>query len=113
MKEPQLDKEDEIPAYKKVCIPHLCINVYFKDLSELQGIEKKGSGYTCLFGENSICVFIENIKTSVKKPECFPTIAHEVMHVIQILCEKFSMRVENEQEHTAYLTHYLLHEILQ
>lgn len=100
-------------VYKTVEIPHLRFKVYFLDMSKLKGVEIKGSGYTCVFEENSACIFIEDIKKSVKSLERIPTIAHEILHVIQILCEKYQMKIENEQEHTAYLMHYLLTEVMK
>ena len=104
---------------KEIKIPHLKYTVNVYDLSKLgmqneMGVpmDIKGSGYTCVSGEYECSIFIEDLENSVKMIERIPTIAHECMHAIQIMCEKFGMKVENEQEHTAYLMHYLLEEIL-
>ena len=102
----------EIKAYKKIFIPHLKYTVYVKDLSELKGVEIKGSGYTCVFEDFSACIFLEDVKNVCWK-ENIPIIAHEAMHVIQIICEKFGMKVENEQEHTAFLLMFLIEEIIK
>lgn len=105
-------KKGKIDFYKKIEIPHLRFNVYFMDLSKLQGVPKLGAGYTCIFEDNSATVFLQDIEKNVKRIEFTPYIAHEIMHVIQIICEKFSMRVEIEQEHTAYIMHYLMDKLI-
>lgn len=97
---------------KIIKIPHLKYEVWVKDMSKLKGVEKKGSGFTCVVNENTACIFIENLKESSIMLERIPHIAHEVTHVLQIICEKFGMKMENEQEHTAYLMSYILEEIL-
>jgi hypothetical protein len=102
-----------IKAFKTIHIPHLRFTVYVKDMSELMGVERKGSGYVAQFGDDSACLFLEDVEKTVKQLDRFPTIAHEVLHVIQILCEKFQMKIENEQEHTAYLMHYILEKIIE
>lgn len=103
----------DIKAFKTIEIPHLGFTVYVKDLSELEGVEKKGSGFTAQFGEDNAVIFLEDVKKNVKNIAYFPTIAHEVMHVIQMLCEKYQMKAENEMEHLAYLMHYILRKILE
>jgi hypothetical protein len=102
-------------VYKEILIPHVGMTVLFMDMSQLNGNPKEtqGAGYTAIFGENTIGVFIEDIEKSVTMPERFPYFAHEVVHVLQIICEKFAMRFENEIEHMAYLMHYILQEVLQ
>lgn len=83
------------------------------DFKYLKGLPDLGGGaYTCKSGELESTVFIKDIKNMVKKPENFPLIAHEVMHVIQQICEKFGMTVETEQEHTAYMMSYILNQLL-
>lgn len=105
---------------KEISIPHLQYKVKVYDLSKLHmqnemsvPMEIRGSGYTCISGEYECSIFIEDLEKSKTMIERIPTIAHECMHTIQIICEKFGMKVENEQEHTAYLMHYLLEEIIK
>lgn len=98
--------------FKTVPIPHLKCNINFMDMEYLQGIEHKGSGFTCIGEDGDICVFIEEISKSSTALSSMPTIAHEIVHVIQILCERHGMKMENEQEHTAYLMYYLLSEVI-
>lgn len=107
-----MSKKKEIEAYKTVEIPHLGYTVHFKDLSELQGVEIKGGAYCVDFGKHVSVVFIQDIKKSVKEPHLFPLIAHEITHVIQNICRSRMMDITQEVEHTAYLTTYLLNELL-
>ena len=104
--------KSKMDTYKTIKIPHLRFSVHFFDMSKLQGVEKKGSGYTCILEDGSATVFIEDIEKSIKKMECVPIITHEIIHVIQIICEKYNMKIENEVEHMAYIVHYLLEELL-
>lgn len=105
-------KKSKFKTYKSVPIPHLAFEVHFMDMSQLQGIEKRGAGYTCQFEENSACVFIKDIEKSAKEIAYAPYFAHEIVHVLQILCEKRAMRIEDEVEHIAYLMHYLMRQVL-
>jgi hypothetical protein len=109
----------DLKYYKKIEIPHVRFTVYFMDLSKLQGVPKLGAGYTCVFedtfsqnGKTNVCIFLQDIVENVKKLEFVPYIAHEIMHALQILCENTGMKIEEEKEHTAYIMHYLLENIL-
>lgn len=109
----------EIDYYKKVHIPHVRFTVYFLDLSKLQGVPHLGAGYTCVFnntyqtnGETEVCIFLQDIAKNTRKIEFTPFIAHEIMHALQILCENTGMRIEEEKEHTAYIVHYLMEQVL-
>lgn len=37
-----------------------------------------------------------------------PVVAHEISHVLRHICQTFHMASENEDEHMAYLTQYLM-----
>ena len=76
----------------------------------LRGAEIKGSGFTAITGDNECTIFIEDIENTKKTISRSPYVAHEVVHVLQILCEKFHMKAENEQEHLAYIAFYILEE---
>ncbi len=113
-------KKKEIDYYKKVEIPHVRFTVYFMDLSKLQGVPKLGAGYTCIFndtfqkdGKTEVCIFLQDIEDNVKNIQYVPYIAHEIMHALQILCENLGMQIQEEKEHTAYLMHYLLEQVLE
>lgn len=97
--------------YRTVKLPHLRHTVKFIDLSYLQGVEIKGSGYTAIEDENTTLVFIKDIENTVKDYTLAPWIAHELIHVLQILCDKINANFVNEQEHMAYIMHYLFCEL--
>lgn len=110
---------EEIDYYRKVEVPHIRFTVYFMDLSKLKGVPNLGAGYTCVFedtftedGKTKVCIFLQDIEENVKRIEFTPYIAHEIMHALQILCSNTSMKIEEEQEHTAYLMHYLLEQVI-
>ena len=105
-------KKRHIP-YKIIPIPHLRYKVVIDDLSVLQGEKIKGSAFTCISGEYEATILIKDIEETLKHKENYILVAHEVMHVIQILCETFNMKIEEEQEHTAYLLVYLIDEIFK
>lgn len=114
-----MKKKDQIDYYKKVEIPHVRFTVYFMDLSKLMGVPKLGAGYTCVFedthqenGKTNVCIFLQDIKENIQKIEFVPYVAHEIMHALQILCENLNMQIEEEKEHTAYIMHYLLEQVL-
>lgn len=103
--------------YKVIRLPHLRFTLYVQDMSKLQGIEIKGAGYTTILesseDEVKACIFFQDVKEMVKLPQNFPIIAHEVTHIIQLLCEEYSMDIRTEMEHTAYIMHFILEEILK
>jgi len=99
--------------HKKAELPHLRATVYFADMSKLQGIEHWGSAYTMVMGEPKkdmrldIIVFVKDILKS-KEFDLSPIISHEIVHVLQILCEERAMKFEDEVEHCAYIMTYLM-----
>lgn len=97
--------------YKTIEIPHIRHTVKFYDISQLNGVEIKGSGYTSIEDENTTLVFFEDIKNTVNDIKLSAWVAHELVHVLQIICEKLGARFENEQEHMAYIMHYLMSEL--
>lgn len=102
----------KIKVYKTISIPHLFFTVYLKDMSELKGIEKKGAAYTCQLGEEDAAViFVDNIEEFLKVKENISIISHEIIHVLQMICEIYDMDFRQESEHMAYLMTYLLVEI--
>ena len=61
--------------------------------------------------DDTTLVFFEDIKNTVKDIKLSPWVAHELVHVLQILCEKINATFQNEQEHMAYLMHYMMEEL--
>jgi hypothetical protein len=104
----------ENKPFRVIEIPHLRNTIKVWDMSKLEGVPKKGSGFTCINGqnENETWIFFEDVENMVKEIENTPIIAHEIIHALQILFERFGMKFENEEEHTAYLMHYIMERIL-
>lgn len=102
--------------YKKIELPQYRTTIYFMDLSQLKGQENSGAGVACILGDSkeelNIGIFIQDIKKNSKEWYAVSTFAHEIMHAIQMMCEKMGMKIEEEKESTAYLMDYLLSEVL-
>ena len=47
-----------------------------------------------------------------KNRQVIPTLAHEVMHVLQYICQNRAIKMEEESEHMGYLMQYILANIL-
>lgn len=104
----------KLQTFKTIDLPHLYFKIHFMDLSKLQGLDLKGgAGYTCTFEDDSATIFIKDIEKSVKDINAIPVIAHEIIHALQIICEKYQMRFENEQEHMAYIMYHCLNELIK
>lgn len=99
-------------VFKEVFLPHIAYTVRFKDLSYLQGVDKRGGAYTLATDDHTTYVFIENIKETVKNEHNFPMIAHEIIHVLQNICKSRLMDFTREEEHIAYIMAHLLNELL-
>lgn len=107
--------KDKYPTHKRVKLDYLRVEIFFYDLSKLKGIEIKGSGFTTIQSEDEMAnleigVFLSDIENLTLAH--MPMVMHEIVHILQIICEKRSMQFENEVEHTAYIAHYLLEQLL-
>lgn len=49
--------------------------------------------------------------TPIKRVD-IPSLAHEVTHVLQYICESRGIEFEKEQEHMAYIMGYIMSKIL-
>lgn len=99
---------------KKIYIPHLFYTVYICDKSKATGRVKK-----YLKDENmNACREISGshasriwIKMPIKPVEV-PTLAHEIVHVLQHIAKERDIDFKDEEEHFAYLMQYILNEAL-
>ena len=98
--------------YKTIELPHIKMTVNFLDMNKLQGIPHTGSAFTVEMEDNTVAVFIQDIEKNVKNIKFIPYIAHEIVHVLQIICKRLQTKIEDESEHTAYIMHYLLDELI-
>lgn len=116
-----MKKKTKVNYYRKVLLPHIRTTVTFTDITNLQGIDIGNAGGYCVevsenfqsTGETDIYIFLRDIKKNVKKMRYMPYIAHEILHAIQIICTNLHMRIEEEKEHTAYIMHYLMEELIK
>jgi len=103
---------------KTIKIPHLFdFEVNVCDLKDVRGIEDqmpkgKGAGFTMETDKGAAVAFLE-YKANIKKLSFAPVVAHEIVHVIQIICDRYKFKIENEQEHMAYIMSYLMQQIME
>ena len=102
---------------KKIVLPHLYnFEVIVTDLKDVHGIEEQmpksgGAGFT-METDTGAAVAFHNYKESIKDISFAPVVAHEIVHVIQIICERYKFTIENEQEHMAWIMTYLMCQIM-
>ena len=96
----------------KIKIPHLKYTVFILDKSKAVGITKE-----YLKTRNACAVRVNNttatvfIKMPVKQLQ-FPLLVHELVHVLQYIARDRDMDFIQEQEHFAYIMHYILNQVL-
>ena len=89
---------------KNILIPHLNYMVYVRPLVP-DPKEPETEAYVDLESRHHCVMYL--------KRKCLPpTVAHEITHVLQHLCETRSMRFTEESEHMGYLMQYLMQQIL-
>ena len=89
---------------KKIKIQHLGYTVVVKQKDNSQKLEAwviKDNPYQCTL----------YIKQPIKKHE-IPTLAHELVHVLQYIAEARHIDMMQEMEHMGYLMSFLMNEIL-
>lgn len=93
---------------KKIYISHLHykIEVNFNSKTYLKNIGREACA---IHTPNKIQLLLKN-KPKLKD---FPTVAHEVMHVIQFISKDRGIDMTNEVEHCGYLMQFILNEILE
>jgi hypothetical protein len=98
----------------KILIPHLFYTIEVKDKKLAKGKVKRyleeGDFYACYEAINK-----NNSKIWIKlpvKPTEVPTLVHEIIHCLQHLSRERDIDFKSEEEHFAYLTQYILNQIL-
>ena len=96
----------------KILIPHLGYTVYIKDKKLAKGLVKnylvKMEACRETINNNSSIIWI---KLPIK-PIDVPTLAHEVIHVLQHIAKEKDIDFIKEEEHFAYLMHFILNTTL-
>jgi hypothetical protein len=92
----------------KIYIPHLhyTIKVNFKATKYLNSV---GLEACVLYNKNNLVLCLRR----EPKPIDFPTVAHEVLHLIQYICRDRNINMTEEIEHCGYLMQFILNKILK
>lgn len=90
----------------KIKIKHLGYTVMVKPRSKFKGFDY----YVAVTQKNSPDQSTVYIDLPIKRKE-YATLAHELVHVLQYICDSRGIEFTQEQENTAYLMQYLLNEI--
>lgn len=91
----------------KIEIPHLGYTILVKDVSKGK---QDWKAWVHRDNNNQCTVFLD--LKNLKKPVYFPTIAHEITHVLQFIALARDIDFMTEQEHFGYMTNYILNKIL-
>ncbi len=87
---------------KSLTIPHLNFTIKY-------GVNKKEVSKGAVMTTEDIDNHTVAIYFQEKpKLDQMPTVAHEVMHVLQFVCRHRKIMMENELEHMGYLMQYIL-----
>lgn len=87
-----------------VYIPHLGYTVYLRSAEpeEYEALTQK-------VNEHESVIYIR----LPLYDEDIPYLCHEIMHVIQYICQDYGINLKKEQEHIAYLFQYILTGFMQ
>ena len=99
-------KPTENPIDMKIYLPHLHYTIFVKVFTKKPPQLLHAKAYTEHTDSNTCTLFLE------KKRESPGDVAHELIHVLQFICEDRDMIFTLEREHMAYLMHYLMGKIL-
>lgn len=85
-------------------LPNLNIIVYKKEKGDLD----EAGAYS-----QRMCAEEYNItlKLPIKGPKTASDLVHEIIHILQYICEDWHMNFINEREHLAYIAGYIFDEI--
>lgn len=92
----------------KIYLPHIHYTVLVKDISLYRGDPERGNAFCVRVDKNTSEVFI---KTPVKVTD-FPTLGHELVHVLKNICDDRNMNFLEETEHMGYVMQYLLCQVM-
>lgn len=91
----------------KIFIPHLCYTVYVKKPTKVKPIENAIAWVQ--YRDRDSCELFINQPI---KPHQVPTLAHELIHVLQLIAEERNIHFTSDREHFGYLMQWLMNEIL-
>ena len=89
-------------------IPHLGYKViYGVNPKEFTGRQEKSLMFAEDTNKNAGAIIFRKTPTDLESG----TVAHEVMHVLQFMCRRRNICMEDETEHMGYLMQYIFNEI--
>ena len=88
----------------KIYIQHLAYTVLIKEPNK----DSKFVAYVHKDNKNQCTLFI---KRPVNRIEA-PTLAHEIVHILQYICEARNIDMIFEQEHMGYLMNFIMNEVM-
>lgn len=92
----------------EIYLPHLHYTIYVR-LNSTVFLNRQGSECACEgIDKSSLRLHFR----SKPKPHNFPSVAHEVMHAVQWICQARAIDMVREEEHCAYIMQYILNQIL-
>lgn len=91
--------------FGKIYIPHLDYEVLVKPIS---GAKDLPDG-SCAFARNVSCGVVELYFAKMASP---PTVTHECVHAVQMICNSKMIDMVSEMEHVAYMVDYLVAKVL-
>lgn len=91
-----------------VDIPHLNYKVYYGISSkEFTGRQEKSFAFAENTNKDVATIIFRKQPTTLDSA----TIAHEIVHVLQFICRRRNIIMEDETEHMGYLMQYIFNEI--
>lgn len=94
-------------AYK-IQIPHLGYTIIY-GINKKEFIDRQAN--SVMFAENTNKNMGAIIFRKQPNDADISTVAHEVVHVLQFICRRRNINMEDETEHMGYLMQYILNEI--
>jgi hypothetical protein len=88
----------------KIQIPHLAYTITLKDAYH----KSMGNMPSCQKVDNGNCIIW--MPKKIRKE--VTTVAHEVVHAVQFICNSRDIDMVQEQEHIAYMVQYIMAKIL-
>lgn len=97
----------EIEKEMKIYLPHINYTVTVKQLKNPPEELLHCQAYAESIDKNNCIVYLD-----LKKKINAGDLAHELVHVLQFICLNRNINFTLEQEHMAYIMHYLMGKIL-
>lgn len=96
-------------AYK-ILIPHLGYTVlYGVNPKEFTGRQEKVVMFAENTNKNTGTIVFRKVPTDLESG----TVAHEIIHILQFICCRRNIVMEDEREHMGYLMQYIFNEIYE